>query len=131
LVSFLISGKLNKFDEILLTPEIQLVFSEELITEFISVIQRPKLRSYFRGIDVDQLMSLLMQHGIIIHVTSAIQLCRDPKDNFLLALADDSRADYLITGDKDLLSLHSVNETLIITLMQFKKLNHPPRSIDK
>ena len=119
LVSFLISDKLKKFDEILLKPKIQLVLSEELITEFISVIQRPKLKSYFKGIDIDHLMALLMQHGILIQVTSTIHICRDPKDNFLLALADDSKANYLITGDKDLLSLRRVNETNIITLNQF------------
>ena len=92
---------------------------QELITEFISVIQRPKLKSYFKGIDIDHLMALLMQHGILIQVTSTIHICRDPKDNFLLALADDSKANYLITGDKDLLSLRRVNETNIITLNQF------------
>ena len=119
LVSFLISDKLKKFEEILWKPKILLVLSKELITEFISVIQHPKLKSYFKGIDIDHLMALLMQHGILIQVTSTIHICRDPKDNFLLALADDSKANYLITGDKDLLSLRRVNETNIITLNQF------------
>ena len=77
---------------------------QELITEFISVIQRPKLKSYFKGIDIDHLMALLMHYGILIQVTSTINICRDRKDNFQLALADDSKANYLITGDKDLLS---------------------------
>ena len=31
--------------------------------------------------------------------------CRDPKDDFLLALALDRRADYLVAGDADLLAL--------------------------
>lgn len=30
-------------------------------------------------------------------------LCRDPKDNFLLSIAKDGNANYLLTGDNDLL----------------------------
>jgi predicted nucleic acid-binding protein len=40
-------------------------------------------------------------------------------DNFLLALAQDSKANYLITGDKDLLVLNKTNKTQIIPLTQF------------
>ncbi|WP_188562824.1 putative toxin-antitoxin system toxin component, PIN family [Hymenobacter frigidus] len=52
-------------------------------------------------------------------VTSAVELCRDPKDNFLLNLALDSQADYLLSGDEDLLVLGSVGSTSIMTLAEF------------
>jgi putative PIN family toxin of toxin-antitoxin system len=122
LISFLISRKFKKYDKILFSSGIQLIFSEELISEFISVIQRPKLSQYFAGADVEHLMTLLVQHGKIVPVISNIRLCRDPGDNFLLSLAEDSKANYLVTGDKDLLSLHKINQTLIITLAEFEKL---------
>ena len=51
--------------------------------------------------------------------TSVIYLCRDPKDNFLLALAKDAGADYLITRDDDLLILQKFESTAILTLNQF------------
>ncbi|MFN8431438.1 MAG: putative toxin-antitoxin system toxin component, PIN family [Spirosomataceae bacterium] len=44
------------------------------------------------------------------------------KDNFLLSLAVDSMADYLITGDKDLLELVNINKTKILTMSQFLAL---------
>lgn len=40
-----------------------------------------------------------------IDVHSRIQLCRDPADNHYLSLAKDAEAEYLVTGDDDLLSL--------------------------
>ena len=40
------------------------------------------------------------------------------KDNFLLNLCIDGKADYLISGDKDLLSLNKVENTEIITLKE-------------
>jgi predicted nucleic acid-binding protein len=49
-------------------------------------------------------------------------VCRDPKDNFLLALAKDGLADYLITGDRDLLSVKKFGKTQIVTLNEFEKI---------
>jgi len=40
-----------------------------------------------------------------VEIKSEIRLCRDPADNHYLALAHDCCADYLITGDKDLLEI--------------------------
>ena len=39
----------------------------------------------------------------VVSVTSTITLCRDARDNKFLELALDGQADYLITGDADLL----------------------------
>lgn len=44
----------------------------------------------------------------LIKVECIVAICRDPNDNFLLALAKDGKADYLLTGDKDLLELQKV-----------------------
>ena len=50
---------------------------------------------------------------------SNIEVCRDAKDNFLLNLAIDSKADYLITGDTDLLIIEKIKKTNIITFTEF------------
>ncbi len=56
----------------------------------------------------------------MVDVRSKVELCRDPKDNFLLALAKDGDADYLITGDADLLVLKEFEKTKIVTLAEFE-----------
>ena len=43
------------------------------------------------------------------------------KDDFLLALAKDAHADFLITGDKDLLSLGTFKQTEILNITEFEK----------
>ena len=55
----------------------------------------------------------------LIEVESSVTVCRDPKDNFLLALAKDGKADYLLTGDKDLLDLIKFGKTKIKTITEF------------
>ena len=56
----------------------------------------------------------------LVEVHSVVDVCRDPKDNYLLALAKDSNADYLITGDTDLLVLKEFEKTKIVKLNDFE-----------
>jgi predicted nucleic acid-binding protein len=57
----------------------------------------------------------------IINKTVSSRL-RDADDMYLLALADTVNADYILTGDKDLLTLQFHNQTKIVTYNQFIQL---------
>jgi hypothetical protein len=120
-ISYLISNKLIKFDRLLESGLIRLIFSEELLTEFVEVARRPKFRKFFSPEDISTLLDQVSDFGELILVQSEVTICRDPKDNFLLALARDGRADYLITGDHDLLVIGSFEETLILTFSEFER----------
>ena len=52
---------------------------------------------------------------------SEVEVCRDPNDNFLLSLAKDGQADFLITGDKDLLVIQEFEGTRIVTFKEFEE----------
>ena len=56
--------------------------------------------------------------GLFINITSEVSLCRDAKDNYLLALAKDSDANFLLTGDKDLLEIAKFENTEIVTYQE-------------
>jgi uncharacterized protein len=118
-VSFLISNKYVKLDTLLFDHKSTLLFSRDLLEEFITVVNRPKLSKYFSKSDVADLLDTIDQVAVYIEVTSEISECRDPKDNFLLALAVDGNADYLLTGDKDLLVLGEIGKTNIMTISDF------------
>lgn len=97
---------------------ITLVFSQALKDELRAVLQRPKFRKYITAENLTVFRAYLDAFPTT-PVTSAVELCRDPKDNFLLNLALDSQADYLLSGDEDLLVLGSIGSTSIITLAEF------------
>jgi hypothetical protein len=118
-ISFLISRNLFQLDSRIKNGTVQLVFSQELLSEFIAVASRPVFRKYFSNDDILNIIEYIDNEGIVVEVKSKVSACRDSKDNFLLALAKDSQADYLITGDKDLLSLKTFANTLIVTFNQF------------
>lgn len=117
-ISFLISKKLDALDELLLHRKITFIFPSELIEEFISVTSRPKFKKYFSKDDINKLLSLFDAYGKLIKINSSINICRDYKDNFLLNLAVDAKADYLVTGDEDLLSLGEIENIPIINYNQ-------------
>ena len=118
-ISFLISKKLNQIDKLIKERKVTLIFSIESIEEFIEVANRPKFRKYFSKNDIDDLLDRFDQYGELKLVRSNIQICRDKKDNFLLSLAVDSKADYLVTGDDDLLVLERIEGTKIMTFRNF------------
>ena len=118
-VSFLISNKYRKLDSLLLANKIIILFSTEQLEELNKVSKYPKLTKYFPPTAVEDMNSNLAGYIDLVKVTSKTDVCRDPNDNFLLDLAKDGQANYLITGDADLLCLKAYSKTKIITLTNF------------
>jgi len=121
-VSFLITKQFLFLDQLFELEKVRLIFSPELLGEFLEVTSRPKLKKYFAPADVERLMEILEKNAEIINVTSKVIQCRDENDNFLLSLAKDGKADYLITGDNDLLVMKTFENTEIITIEKYKNI---------
>lgn len=115
-ISFLLSKTSSDLDKLIQKENIILLFSEELLEEFIEVASRPKFKKYFSAADLEELILQITERGQFIVVTSMVELCKDPKDNFLLSLCKDGNATHLITGDKDLLDLIKIARIKITTM---------------
>ncbi len=120
-ISFLIGKSLNGMEIAIISSHIMVLFSEESFAELIDVLQRPKFKKYFSAKAIEDLISLLYQHVEWVDIDCHIDECRDEKDNFLLALAVSGNADYLITGDEDLLILNPFRGTHILTFRDFQE----------
>ncbi|MBK5192782.1 MAG: putative toxin-antitoxin system toxin component, PIN family [Flavobacteriaceae bacterium] len=114
-ISFLISKNFTEIDKLIQTKKVKLIFSDESLEEFIEVVKRPKFKKFFSKKDIEKLLDIFDQYAELIKVKSKIDICRDPKDNFLLNLAVDGKVDFLVTGDNDLLVIEKINTTQIIT----------------
>ena len=121
-ISFLLSKRFNFIDELLDSRKVDLVFCTELLAELIEVTNRPKLRKFFTTEDWDLIFEIIERHAVFIPVVSSVTVCRDAKDNFLLSLAKDAKANYLITGDNDLLVLKTFDVTRIVTITEFQTI---------
>lgn len=118
-ISFLIGKELSSLKKLIVEGDVKPIFSQESLDELKRVTQRPKLRKYFPQEKVDELLLLLQAISLLITIESKVTVCRDPKDNYLLALAKDSKAHYLVTGDQDLLILEKFHNTRIINYRNF------------
>lgn len=120
-ISFLIKKDYSFIDKFVENQKATLVFSKELIQEFLIVATRPKFQKYFTDQDIQKLFRSFDNFATIIETTSNVEICRDFKDNFLLNLAIDSKADFLVTGDNDLLELKKIEKTKILTIRELKE----------
>ena len=110
----------EKIETIILNTNIEILADSVLFQEIEDVARRDKFKKYVTKRQIDNFISLLRKRLTPIITKSVINVSKDPDDNFLLALAFDGQADFLITGDKShLLSLRYFNGIPIIRLDDF------------
>jgi len=98
--------------------------SEQLIAELREVISRQRFDRYLSYPEKQKFLDLVQENFKIFPVvTSDIENvdppCRDPEDNFVLALALIAKADAIVSSDHDLLTLHPWRGIAILTPAQF------------
>lgn len=78
--------------------------------------------------DASRILSEVAELSSSVIVSEAIRVCRDPDDDRILECAIAGAADYIITGDKDLLALHPFRGIPIITARKFLERHIPSAS---
>jgi len=99
--------------------------AELYISDFISSELSDKLHSKFSisSKTVREIITSVLSVADNVPATTPLsKICRDADDNYILQLCDTIAADFLITGDKDLLILESYKSTQIISPNDFMKL---------
>jgi putative PIN family toxin of toxin-antitoxin system len=120
-ISLLIGKRIGGNSSVFDKHDIVLIVCDKLKEEILITARRPKFRKYFSEKEIENLMNWIDTNTENIPLASRINICRDPKDDYLLALALDSQADYLLSGDEDLLSIKSFGKTRIIKFSDFVK----------
>lgn len=97
--------------------EVSAFASLEIVDEYQEIVEE-MVRRKQGHINRSLLAPLLRKITIIVSEKKA-DLCRDPDDNKFLDCARDSKALYIVSGDKDLLVLEHYENTDIITAKEF------------
>ena len=100
-------------------PAITLVTSNKLIKELRSVLDRPKFKGIINSENKTELLTFIKANAKIVHPRMIPAVCRDPKDNIVLATATVSHAHVIVSGDKDLLVLNPFKGVAILTPREF------------
>ena len=99
-----------------------LVTSPYLVGELIHVLDYPRIaeRIYLKEAEVDTILAALLSQAEM--VPGEIELpgvTRDPKDDAVVACAVEGEADYIISGDQDLLVLGEYEGIEVVTPRRF------------
>ena len=100
-----------------------LLFSLPTLAELEEVLWRNKFDRYISHEERKQFLTSLILHSTPIETNETISECRDPKDNKFLELAVCGKADFIISGDEDLLVLNPFRNIQIITPDSFLKIH--------
>jgi putative PIN family toxin of toxin-antitoxin system len=94
-----------------------LVYSELLLDELLAKLALPRIRQKYRLDEptVETLLALFALRGQLVHPTRRVQVCRDPKDDMIIEAAVAGAAEYIVTGDEDLLTLERFEKIQIVT----------------
>ncbi len=121
-ISFCIGTNLTNLTDAIINKKVILCFSQELHEEIFAVLERPHLQKFVNQNKIKNLHSLLQNKINYSLPSTLINDCRDPKDNFLLELAISAEADYIVTGDKDLLILNPYRQIKIVRANDFEEI---------
>ena len=100
--------------------KIKLVFSEEILEEYIRV--GTILGKKYKGLDLFSMIDLLTIYGeLCFPVTLEAAVSRDPDDDKFLACALGASCNFIVSGDKDLLDISGYADVDVLKPADFVK----------
>jgi len=97
----------------------RVLISVPVLLELAEVLSRKKLNKYLLEEERMRFLVALLKEAELVEVTEAVTDCRDAKDNKFLELAVSGEADYIVSGDQDLLVLNPFRGIPILTPREF------------
>ena len=103
--------------------KVQLILSRSILEEFLEVADDPRIRRYVDEDDIIAFLRVVGSIAKIIRVRSRFKVVKeDPDDDAVLRTAKDGRANYIVSGDKHLLSFAEFKGIKIVTVNEMLKL---------
>ena len=99
--------------------EFEWIISTKQLDELKRVLNYPRL--HIPVAQQEQFLKIVFQIAKIITTKSVITIIEDPADNMLLECAVDGRAEYIISGDKEVLRVKEYRGIKIMTVDKFLK----------
>jgi len=97
---------------------IQLLLSRDIVEEFLEVSTDQRLRKYVDENDIVAFLKVVGSISAIVKVRSKFRVVTGDPDDTVLRLACDGKAQYVVSGDRHLLSLGEFRGVKIVTISQ-------------
>ena len=116
----LFGGKPGALIRFVLTHAVSAVATQEIIAEYQSTID--SLFQKYNGRELFFSADSIYSAMEIIPAQTRVDVCRDPDDNKFISCAIDGQCYYIVSGDKDLLTLKEYSDVKIVTVAEFFEL---------
>ena len=118
LVSMALGGKVGKINDRWRAGDFLLIVSEDIVSEYLDVLQRPRLHLKSRTIAV--ITGRIYRKAKFVKPEERVSgIQPDPKDDKFLEAALAGQVDLIVSGDKHLLDLKKFRSIPIITAHEF------------
>lgn len=107
--------------EMVLESKLELYLSTEILSEFFRVVKYPKFR--FTDSEIDGFIGRLLSNSVIVNPSQPVKvIIDDPADNKILECALEGKSEFIISGDRYLLSLGEYEGIKILRAVDFLKV---------
>lgn len=118
------SGRVSWLVPLWQRTKIVVLLSKATASELLRVLAYPKFK-----LEIEEQQCILQAfipyvETVQTESANTITRCRDPHDEKFLILAEQGNADFLVTGDDDLLSLENVSGCPIVTPAALREILH-------
>ena len=120
-VSYFLRGKFAELVDLVFEDGVDFYRAKELTEELRKVLNRDKFKKYLT-LPVNEYISFYEDLSSLIEIKHLFSGCRDPKDNFLFDLAYQSKARFLVSGDKDVRETPITQPLNVVSLSIFKEM---------
>ncbi len=103
-------------------PTLSVIYSDELLREYDNVISRVKFQKIISKSQSNRFIRFIKPRLQKIIILINVDISRDKKDSYLLSMSQASQANYLVTGDEDLLVLKEFGKTKIVKMREFLEM---------
>jgi len=116
------SGRVSWISDAWKSRRIIPLVSKETLVELLRVLAYPKFK--LTPLEQQTVLEAFLPYAETVPIRNiqTLPVCRDPHDQKILILAKQSGADFLVTGDTDLLAVKSIKGCPIITPEHFSKI---------
>ncbi len=110
-------GKPRELIDKLVNKEFEACATMEIIEEYYETVEY--LFEKYPSKHVSSPLEIITGAMNVIETKSSIDVCRDPDDNKFIECAIDAKCIYIVSGDKDLLTIGQYGDIKIMTVAEF------------
>ena len=114
-------GRPKQLLELLVSRRLEAYASPEIITEYQETAEERCSRYSDKAVHLP--LSIIIAAMKLIEPTSVVSVCRDPDDNKFIECALDAKCIYIVSGDKDLLTIKKYKWIQIVTVSEFLSMH--------